>query len=166
MPLVPSFTIGININPSNIIITDTSTGSDVAITDRKILLYTVTNILLTTLDFPLSAGSSITIAPLTQDVALNVVVNWVNVAGGILYTSSQIYAFTGFSEAYYYGLTQAEASNPGIIQSQTYYQKKSELRTFLDDAPQSINIGNDLGNAQAAILRAQFIIINADKWFN
>lgn len=166
MAFAPAFTIGITINPAQIVITDTSTGSDVAITGRKILLYTVTNALLATLDFPLSAGSSITVSPLTQDVALNVVVNWINVGNAILYTSSQIYPFTGYSESYYYGLTQSEATNPGIVQSQTYLEKKSQLRTYIDDATQSISIGNDLGNSEAAILRAQYIIANANLWFN
>ncbi len=166
MPLTPaSFSIGITINPAQIVITDTSIGSDPSITDRVITLYDVNGAVFGTFDFPLSIGASITISPLTQDIALTIRVQWNDSGGNPLYTSNQIYAFTGYDEAFYYNLTQSQAGNPNIIRDNRYYNNKIALRVELDSAVNAINVGLDIAGAQGCVNRANYIVSNANLFF-
>lgn len=165
MPLSPSFTITPLTNPAAFTITDTSTGSDVAITDRVIILYNVDNSVYGTFDFPLSIGSAITIAPLLKDVALTVKVNWNNAGGSALYTVSQIFAFTQYGEQFYYQLTQNQTSNPNVVNDNNYYGNKLKLRVELDSAVQAINEGGDIYSAQGCINRYNYLISTQNFFF-
>lgn len=91
MPLVPNFTgtqqIGL---PSCVYLTDTSTGSDVAITQRRAYIQDVQGNYLvpsgTTTDYVVWSilDTSISIDCLTQDTAPYVLVQWLNVSGTVL----------------------------------------------------------------------------------
>jgi len=165
MPLVPSFTAVATSDPSAILITDTSTGSDGAITDRVISLYTANNILFGTFDFPLSAGSSITITPLTKDISLNLVLNWNDNTGTPLYTASQIADFVGYAMLFLYGLSQFQISNPPIIADKNFYGNKMAVLVEVNNAQNAITTGNSVANSQAAILRYQVYIVNQNDYF-
>lgn len=165
MPLVPSFTITPSSDPAAFTITDTSTGSDILITGRTIVLYNVDNSVFGTFSFPLSAGASISLAPLTQDVALTVQVNWNNVSGVAIYTSSQIYPFTQYGEQFYYQLTQNQTSTPNIVNDNNYYMNKMILRVELDSAVQAISIGKDVYSAQGCIIRYNYLISTQNFFF-
>ena|SRR5450631_889136 len=161
MPLVPSFSIAVGSTPNSFTITDSSSGSDVAITDRQILLYQASNALLVpAIDFPLSAGASITISPLTQDVALNVVLNWVDNTGATLYSTSLIYSFTAFAEAFFYTLIQSLSSTPTTINDTNFALNFYKLRVLIDATPKAI-IAGDIGGAQVLISLYQGMIKNA-----
>lgn len=152
MALTPAFTITQLSDPSAIILTDTSTGSDGAITDRKINLYDVSNNIYgsSPYDWPI-AGSSITINPLQKDKSLLIVVTWVNNVGAVLYTLGQVFAFVGYAEQFFSGLTRNQVSQPTITADQQYYQNKSKLRVLIDSAIQAITSMNDIYNAQNCI---------------
>ncbi len=166
MPLVPSFTITPLAAPNSFLITDTSTGSDGAITDRQILLYTASNVLLVpAIDFPLSAGSSITISPLTQDVALSIIVNWNNNVGSVLYTFNLIFAFVQYALLFLQNLTQFQISNPSIVNDTFFMGNKFNLFTEVQSALNAINVGQSLSAAQSCILRYQNLIVNTNDYF-
>lgn len=166
MPLVPNFTITPLGNGSSFTITDTSTGSDGAITDRQIYLYTASNALLVpSIDFPLSAGNSITISPLTQDVALSVMVNWNNNVGTPLYTFSLIFAFVQFALLFLQSLTQQQISNPLIVNDTFFMGNKFTLFTEIQSALNAINVGQSVSAAQSCILRYQNLIVNNNDYF-
>lgn len=160
MPIVPSFSISQGADPSAIILTDTSSGSDGTITDRKINLYDSANVLFgaSPYDFPYvsGAGDTITINPLLKDKALNIVITWVNSSSG--YTSSQIFAFTGYGQQFYNGLTRAQTSQPSIVNDQNYYTNKGILETELNSAALAIGDMNDQFAAQNCIDRYTFMI--------
>lgn len=162
MPIVPSFSVSQGADPSGIIITDTSTGSDGTITDRKINLYDSANVLFgaSPYDFPYvsGAGDTITINPLLKDKALNIIITWLNVSGTVLYTASNPYAFRGYGQQYYNGLTRAQTSQPGIVNDQNYYTNKGILETELNSAALAISDMNDLFAAQNCIDRYTFMI--------
>lgn len=160
MSFVPSFTITPSSNPAAFTVQDTSVGSDGLITGRTITLYNVDNSVFGTFDFPLSAGASIALTPLTQDVALNVQVTWNNVSGAAIYTSTQIYAFTEYGEQFLYQLTQTQTSNPGIIRDFNYYMNKMILIVELSSANNAINTGQDVYSAQGCINRYNYLIAN------
>jgi hypothetical protein len=163
---VGSVNTGATVDPTAIIVTDNSTGSDGAITSRQILLYTVQNALLTAaLPWAYPTPNPITINPLGIDIALNVVANWLNVSGTVLYTTSLIVPFTGFGEQFYYNLIQTESSSPGILQDVNYQNYKATLRNYLDSAVQSISIGQNLGNAQSMILKENYLTTNSNLFY-
>jgi hypothetical protein len=170
MPLVPGVTLGsvntgATIDPSAIIAQDVSTGSDGAIASRQILLYTVQNALaVPAIPWPL-ATNPITINPLTQDIGLNSVINWLDGSGNVLYTFPLIQAYTGYGEQFYYNLIQTETSSPGILQDFNYQNYKATLRNYLDSAVQSISIGQNLGNAQAMILKELYLVKNSNLFY-
>lgn len=167
MPLVPSFTVAPTSNAAQLLLTDTSTGSDVAITDRQILLYnSAGNLVVPSIDWPI-AQSSITIAPLTVDAALNIQVNWNNSGGTALYTKSQLFAAVQFAEQFYYSLTQQQAAttNLNILNDFGYFTNKSKLRTLIDSTVQAISVGMDIFSAQFCISIYQQMLNNPNLYF-
>ena len=165
MPLTPSFTVSPTANPAAFLLTDTSTGSDVAITDRVLTIYRPDNSVFGIFDFPLSAGSSITITALTADMAANLLLNWNNVSGASLYNYNVIYAFTQFAENFYYTLTQQQQADPSFLNDHNYFQNKSKLRTLIDSANQAISVGKDLFSANISISLYQIMLNNPKLYF-
>lgn len=167
MPLVPSFTVAPTSNPAQLLLTDTSTGSDGAITDRQIiLLNTAGNPIVGSIDWPI-AQSSITIQPLTSDIALNVQVNWNNNVGTPLYTKSQLFAAVQYAEQFFYSLTQQQAAttNLNILNDLPYFTNKSKLRLFIDSAIQAISTGADIYSSQFSISLYQPFLNNPNLYF-
>lgn len=171
MALSPAFTLGsvntgATIDSTAIILTDSSTGSDGAIASRQILLYNVQNALIVpAIAWAYPTPNPFTINPLTTDIALSITINWLDSSGAVLYTASQIAAFTGFGEQFYYNLTQTESSSPGILQDVNYQSYRTTLRNYLDAAVQSISIGQNLGNAQAMILKENYLVANSNLFY-
>lgn len=176
MPLVPNFTTSQAVGePSVITVTDTSTGSDVAIASRRVYLvdyegnYVVESSNTTTdyTPWPL-VDTSIDIDCLTEDMALSVVVTW-NDAGGVqLYTKTVLTGFTLYNETFYYSLTQGQAavSQPSyILQDTTYYQNKCKLRSNIDSGNQAISLGGDITSAQECYDLATVMVNNQNFFF-
>lgn len=167
MPFVQSFTVTPTSNPAALLLTDTSTGSDGAITVRQILLYnSAGNLVVAAIDWPI-ANPSITIAPLTADIALNIVVNWNNNVGRVLYTKSQLFAATQYAEQFFYSLTQEQAAttNLNILNDYPYFENKSKLRTLIDSAVQAISVGADIFSSQFSISIYQQMLSNPNLYF-
>lgn len=175
MPLTPNFTTSQQAGlPSNVIVTDTSTGSDVAIVARRVYLtnyageYVVADG--TTTDYtpwPL-AQSSISINCLTQDSALQVTVEWVDVAGVVLYTKTSLAGFTLYNLTFYYSLTQGQAAvgNPSyILQDNNYFNNKSKLKTLIDSGNNAITLGYDITSAQECYDLATYLVTNQNLYF-
>lgn len=163
-----SFTIGVTTDVSAIVLVDNSTGSDTNLTDRTIFLYKTDNTLLVAaIDWPISE-SSITINPLDKDYALNVFVSWTSsspLAPPSTYTKSLIYAFVGYGQAYSNTLLQFLATNQQMVNDQSWYGNFLKLILEIQNAQNAISQGANLGNAQAAILRYQLLLNNANDYF-
>ena len=176
MPLTPNFSTSQQAGlPSNVIITDTSTGSDVAVVERRVYLvnyageYVVesTN---TTTDYTVwpITQSSISIDCLTADAALTVTVNWVNVSGVTLYTKTSLAGFTLYNLTFYYSLTQGQAavSNPSfILQDNNYFQNKSKLKTLLESGNNAVTLGYDITSAQLCYDLATAMVTSQNLYF-
>jgi hypothetical protein len=175
MPLTPNFSTSQQAGlPSNVIITDTSTGSDVAIVSRRVFLvnyageYVVADGTTTNYTVWPLAQSSISIDCLSADAALSVVVNWVDAGGVTLYTKTSLAGFTLFNETFYYSLTQGQAaiSNPSyILQDNTYFQNKSRLRVLIDSGNQAVTLGYDITTAQECYDLATYMVNNHNNLF-
>lgn len=175
MPLVPNFTTSQQAGlPSNVIITDASTGSDVAIVSRRVFLVNYAGEYLvadgTTTNYtvwPL-AQSSISIDCLSADTALQVTVNYVDAGGVTLYTKTSLAGFTLYNETFYYSLTQGQAaiSQPSyILQDTTYFSNKSKLRVLIDSGNQAVTLGYDITTAQICYDLATDMVSNQNYLF-
>ncbi len=173
MSFTPAFNVSQSVDPTSFTINDVSTGSDGAITQRRIYLTTASNTTLvptgtTTqyINFPLIDGASIALVGiLPVDYALSITLQWLNVSNAVLYTLTQDYCFTANDEAFYFSLTTLQTSNPGVINNSNYFQNKSLLRLYIDSANQSIAEGNDVYKSQFCLDQAQVMINNSSFYF-
>jgi hypothetical protein len=175
MPLTPNFsTSQVAGSPQEVVITDTSTGSDAAITKRRVFLvdyegnYVVPEGTTTSyVEWPL-AQTSIAIDCLTEDMALTITVLWLNVSNATLYSKTSLAGFTLFNETYYYSLTQGQAAvgNPSfILQDNAYFQNKSKLRCLIDSGNQAVTLGYDITSAQECYDLATYMVTNQNLYF-
>lgn len=167
MPLSPSFILGITNDPSAVVVTDNSTGSDGAIADRK-AIFTQTDsspLGASPYDFPLSAGASITLNPLDKDYGLTTTINWVDSSGNVLYTASLIFVFVGYAMQFLEGLTQQQIPNPAIVNDQNFILNKFNLFQEVQSAKNAINIGQSVSAAQSCVLRYQLLMTNDNFYF-
>lgn len=163
-----NFTISVSSDPSAIILVDTSVGSDPNLTGRTIYLYKSDGTLLVPAIPWAIANSTITINPLSQDYALNIVVVWASSSPLVppsTYTASQIYAFVGYGQQYSNTLLEFLATNQQMVNDQGWYLNFMTLLLEIQNAQNAINIGQNLGNAQAAITRYQKLLTNANFYF-
>ena len=175
MPLTPNFsTSQVAGSPQEVVITDTSTGSDAAITKRRVFLvdyegnYVVPSGNSTDyVEWPL-AQTSIAIDCLTQDMALSVTVLWLDVNNVTLYSKTSLSGFTLFNETFYYSLTQGQAAvgNPSyILQDNDYFANKMKLRLYIDSGNQAVTLGYDITSAQVCYDLATYLVTNQNIYF-
>jgi hypothetical protein len=152
--------------------TDTSTGSDGAITQRRIYFIQANGAYLTTSATTHDyfqwayASATKTIADLLdKDYALNIKVEWLDVSNVVLYTKTILYGFDAYENDFLYQLSCAQTSNPSLINNQNYWLNKMILRCQVDDASQSITQGNDIYSAQAAYNRGMYLVNNPQTFF-
>ena len=164
-------------SPSVIVLEDTSTGTDAAVTSRRIYItdyqgnYVVPSG--TTTDyvvFPVVAlsGDTINIDCLDFDMAVSITVQWVNVSGNALYSKTYLKAFTLYNETFYYSLTQAQAgtSQPfNLIQDSSYYSNKLALRVEIDNGNNAVDLAGDILTAQECYDRATLMVTNENQYF-
>ena len=172
MALTPNFSASQAIGLADeIILTDTSTGSDVAITQRRVYIQNSEGDYLvesgTTTDYEVwaYADSSITLDVLTEDTACNITVRWLDVSNAVLYSKTTLFAFTMNTETFYYSLTQAQTSSPNIINDTFYYGNKTALRSEIDSANNAVEYGSDIYAAQAALDRATTLVNGQNEYF-
>jgi hypothetical protein len=172
MPLVPNFTASqFSGTPSVITLTDTSTGSDVAITSRRVYLLQANGTFLvpagTTTDYVVwdLVDTSIDLDVLSQDSALSITVQWMSSTNTIVTSKTISFAFTAYNETFYYGLTESQVANSNLSASTNWYQSKLVLRVEIDSADQSITFASDIYSAQAALNRATYISTNQALFF-
>jgi len=167
MALTPSFSLSATADPSAVSVQDTSTGSDGAITTRKIIFTQTDGTPLggSPYDFPLSAGTSITVNPLDKDYGLTVTVNWVDVSGAVLYTANQIFVFTQYAKLFLESLTQQQIANPEIVNDQNFIQNKFNLFQGVKSAENALTYGQSVSAAQFCITQYQELITNNQFFF-
>lgn len=164
-----NFSASQGLNPANFTLTDTSSGSDPALTGRTVYLYEADNSLLggAPIDWPLSDGNTITInGLLTWDFSLNIVVTWQSSAPipGSSYTKAQIVTFTGNSNDFAYSLVQQISSNQAITRDTYYLYNLALVNSDILNADRCSNYG-DLGAAQQCLNRIYNFYINRNYFF-
>jgi hypothetical protein len=179
MPLSVSFTTSQVVGaPQNIVLVDSTTGSDVTATARQIFLQTATGQWLTedgltdtqtAISWPIADGLTITLDVLENDMALDITLRYITSGGATVAEDIALRGFTLYNETFYYSLTQSQASQnqppPMIIQDSNYYMNKATLRTEIDSGNQAIELGDDITSAQNCYDRATYMVTNQNDYF-
>lgn len=150
-------------------LTDTSTGSDPNLVARSISLFKTDNTLLggAAIAWPLSDGSTKLISGLlTRDFSLNIVVNWTSSSPipGSSYSKAGIVTFTGNSNEFAYGLLQQIAANQSITNDNGFLYNLALVNSDIRNAERATTYA-DQGNAQAALDRIYYFIVNQNLFF-
>jgi hypothetical protein len=142
------------LNPALAIATDTSTGTDNNISQRRITFTTSTGSTLVVAgtstsynQWPL-ATNPISLNVLTQDYAVSVKVDWLDVTNVVLYSKTQSYCLAYYNKQFMYYLTQQESLNPSILQDTNYVSNKAKLWVSIVGAVNAVEFGADIAASQ------------------
>lgn len=160
MSFTPNFSISQTaLNPALVIATDTSTGSDVLITQRRITLqnangdYLVTDGITTDYNAWALVTNPISLNLLTEDQAVNITVEWLNISNAVLYSKSQNYCLAYFNKQFLYYLIQMQGLTPGIVQDTNYNTNVGVFWTTIIGAVNAVEIGDDIAASQNSLNR-------------
>jgi hypothetical protein len=172
MPLTTSFSVGQPAaTPNLIVVTDTSTGSDINVTQRRVYVQTATGSYLVpsgvTTDYTPWSYSDISISldVLTTDSAVNILVQWMDVSNNILYTENNNYAFTQYNRQFFVYLVQSQGLTPGIVQDVNYFSNSAVLWTMIQAAINAVEYGNNIAAAQNCLNIANNLRLNQNFSF-
>lgn len=171
MSLIPNFTASqATGSPSEIILTDTSSGSDVAVVSKRAYFSDCYGNFLvetgTSTEYEVWTTNPQTFDVLTKDYAVKITVQWLDINGDVLYDKSLNFGFSQYNEDFDYQLTTLMASNPLLIQDNSFYEEKSNLRTFIDAGDKAVTRVSDIYAAQLCYDQATNLRLNSQYYFN
>lgn len=171
MSLIPNFTASqATGSPSEIILTDTSSGSDVAVVSKRVYFSDCYGNFLvetgTSTEYEVWTTNPQTFDVLTKDYAVKITVQWLDINGDVLYDKSLNFGFSQYNEDFDYQLTTLMASNPLLIQDNSFYEEKSNLRTFIDAGDKAVTRVSDIYAAQLCYDQATNLRLNSQYYFN
>lgn len=172
MPITPAFTISQSaLNPAAVTATDTSTGSDIDISVRRIFFQTAYGTYLvesgTSTDYEVwsYADASETWDILTEDSACSITVQWLNAGGTVLYTLTQVYCLAEFNKQFFYYLQQQPALTPSVPMDTNYFSNMATYWMNITGAIQAVEIGADIAASQNCLNRATNMMNNQSMYF-
>lgn len=157
--------------PNLVVAEDTSTGSDASVTQRRIFVQTATGAYLvpsgTTTDYTQwsIAEPSITLNILTTDQACTVTVQWLDVSGNVLYTSSNVFCFPEYNKQFMYYLVQLQGLKPNVVQDNNYFGNMCQFWINVEGALVAIEVGADVSASQNCLDRASYMRLNQSLFF-
>lgn len=172
MPLTASFSISQTLgSPSIIDLADTSTGDDAAVVARRVYLTKSSGTTLvpsgtttTYIDWDYD-DATIALDVLDKDYGVSVRVDWINVGGTVLYTSTVLTTFTMYNSDFEYSLISQEANGDASINNTNWLYGRMKLRLALDDADNAITAASSITNSQAANDRGTFLRENINLFY-
>jgi len=173
VPLTPNFSATESLSTlANVTFLDTSTGSDVGLTSRKIFVRLANGSWLTTAGESTTSASetwaigdvSITLALLTQSTVANVTIQWLT-GSSVTYTKTTLTIWDLYDYVFAFGLIQSQTATPTIISDVSYYSKFFEFITNLWSAESAVTYGSDLYSSASALSKNQYLIDNANNYF-
>jgi hypothetical protein len=160
-------------SPGEVTFTDDSTGSDGAITSRRIFIQdTEGNYIVeegTTTEYelwPLPLSTPVTLDLLDEDIAARVVVQWLNVGNTVLYDEEVFVGFSAYNDDFDYQLTQNVASNPLLMNDNKFWANKSLLQTLISSGNNAIERASDINACQQCYNAATEMRNNSQYLFN
>lgn len=158
-------------NPALLFFQDTSTGTDIAITSRRIYIqgwdgnYIVpANTTTDYIVWPLT-NTEFTVDVFTQDTAANVKVEWLDSSNTVLYTTNSNYCFSEYNKQFFYYLIQQQSLTYNVIQDGGYFSNLSTYWVNIVSAINSVVIGNDIYASQVCLNRATNMMNNESYFF-
>lgn len=174
MPFTPNFSASqIPATPGNITITDTSTGSDVAITKRRIFVQNSQS------QYLVTAGVTTNYIPwaypsptpkqlvniISEDQSLNITVQWLDSFSNVLYEKSINFCFSQYNQQFFYQLIQNQSQTYNIIQDNRYWGNMGVYWANIIGAINAITLGNDIFGSQTCLNRATYMMNNQSNFF-
>lgn len=171
MAITPSFSVSQSaITPQNVTVTDTSTGVYGTITQRVIYVsdaggaYLTGNGTINYTAWPL-ADTSITLSILTQDIAANIRVDWLDVSNVIVNTLNNNYPLSEYGKQFLFYLVQLQGLTPGVVQDSNYSGNIALFWTNVIGGDNAVTYGNDLSGAQNCYNRETNMRLNQSMYF-
>lgn len=167
MALSPNFSVSQTFGlPSKVTLADTSTGSDGAITQRRVYLRKPDGTFLVPsgtsteyIQWSYSA-SSIIIDALDKDYALSITTQWLNVLNVVLYDKTIPTGLTLYNSTNSYQRTQKLTGNPILINDDDFWERKEALRECIESGNDAILFASDMFAAQQCYDRGTDIRLN------
>lgn len=169
--MTPAFTVSQSATtPASFTVTDTSTSVTGTITQRRIYVQDEQGNYLTgdsSVDWTLwpLADSSITLAFLTGNTAVNIRVDWLNVSNVVVETLNANYGLSQFGKQFLFYLVQLQGLTPGIYQDSNYSGNLALFWTNIVGGDNAITYGNSLAAAQNCYNRANYMEQNESDFF-
>jgi len=173
MAISPNFTASESLSTlSNVTFLDTSTGSDLTLTTRRIFCRLANGNWLTTAGESTTSAYeewdysdlSITLGLLTSSTTASVTVQWY--AGATLtYTKTILCEWNLYDYLFAFELIQSQTATPSIVSDINYYSNFFIFITNLWNSECAVTYGDDLYSSQAALDKNQFLITNSNTYF-
>jgi len=172
VPIVSNFSVSqVAGAPENIVLTDTSSGSDGTITSRRVYImqsdgaYLVQSGTTTEYEVWAYADSTITLDVLTEDKAVKITVQWM--AGAVVaYDKIAYFGLTLYNETFDYEQTQLIVANNKLSSDNNFISSKSALRTYIDSGNEAVSLATDIVSAQICYDAATALRENSQYTFN
>jgi len=172
MSFVQNFSVSQTLTASNLIITDTSVGTDASIVDRRIFLQKADGTYLTPsgsttnyIDFPLSAGSSITLNILDTDYSILITVQWLYSSNVVQYFKTTLFDLGQYAINFSYQILQTQVGNPQIVNDNNFWGNLIRLYCDIFNANTAVTVGNDQYSSQFALDDASYLRNNQNLFF-
>lgn len=159
--------------PQNLVVTDTSVGSDGAIANRRLSILTAYNTYLVPsgntdpkwIDWAY-VDPSITVSGIfPQDFATFIVVQWRDSGGNVLYSAQNLTDQTLYGEQQAFNLCQMMTANPDILRDNNFIMNSLTLGLVIENSEIAVSIGSNIYDAQAQLNIEQNYINNANLYF-
>src|SRR5882757_7271005 len=154
MALTPAITVSQSpITPTNFTVTDVSTGSYGTIVVRHITVTDAFGNILTgdgTVDYDvwLLADDTITFTFLTEDVGVDILVEWLNISGGVVVSFDDTYPLSEIGKQFFFYLLQLQGLKPGVYMDTNYVYNLAMYWVNITAGDHAVTFGNDIASAQ------------------
>jgi len=172
MSFLPSFTIAQDpLSPSNVVVTDTSTGSDSNITQRRVYISDQSGAYLvpsgTTTDYIqwAIADTTISVNILTQDTAVFTKIQWLDVSDNVLYESEDYFCLAQFNKNFFTYLMQLQGDAPAIPADTNYNANCALFWARVQGAINVVINNSDISSSQNCLNKATEMRLNQNFYF-
>lgn len=174
MPLTANFSSSESLSTlSDVTFLDTSTGSDLGLTGRRIYCRLANGKWLIEdgvessteayVTWPI-ADTSLTVSLLVQSTTSSVRVDWMT-GSTVSYTKTILTIWDLYDYIFAFGLIQSQTATPTIINDVNYYSNFFKYITNLWNAECAVTYGNDLYSSAGALSKNQELSTNANDYF-
>lgn len=173
MSLSPAFSISQSVaTPSDVTFTDDSSGSDSNITQRRIYVtdnngnaVVPSGTSTSYIAWPYASNPLTVLDLLEEDLAVTIVIQWLDVSNTVLYSSTDTFCLRAFNKQEFISLIQDQALSPSVVQDTNYFQNLCQYWINIVGGNTMIEDAADLSGSQKCLNRATDMLNNEAKYF-